>query len=230
LLILASFWFCPVALSARQEIDPDILPMFGQPNVKRPEPMKQADEAFIKDAVARFGSRSAASIFAVVQGWGNLRSGNLSTALRRFNEGWLLSPYNAGVFWGFGAILSRQGKLLDAIEQLETARDLGLADAKQLVQLLSDIGAVRSAYAASLPFNRELERAHQFSAANQRFVESLEIDPEYAPSWREWAISLYDQQRYAEAFIKVARAQELKAESFPADFLRKLNSKIAHSK
>jgi Flp pilus assembly protein TadD len=227
LLILASLLFCPVAMAGADETNPDTLPMFGQPNIKRTEQMKQADEAFIKNAVARFGNRTAAGDFAVAQGWEELRNGTLSTAFRRFNEAWLLSPYNAGVFWGFGAILSQRGKLLEAVEQLETARDLMLADAQQRVQLLSDIGAVRSAYAASLPLDRELDRAQQFSAANQRFAESLEIDPDYAPTWREWAISLYDQERYREASIKADRAIELKADPFPADFLRRLNSKIA---
>jgi hypothetical protein len=42
----------------------------------------------------------------------------------------------------------------------------------------------------SVPLDRELERGQQFSAANRRFAESLEINPEYAPSRREWAISL----------------------------------------
>jgi tetratricopeptide (TPR) repeat protein len=125
--------------------------------------------------------------------------------------------------------LSGQGRLAEAIEQLETAREL-MNDAKQSVQLLADIGAVRSAYAVGLARDRELERAQQFSAANQRFAESLELDPEYAPSWREWALSLYDQERYSEAWIKAARARELKAEPFPADFLRKLKDKLAESK
>jgi tetratricopeptide (TPR) repeat protein len=126
--------------------------------------------------------------------------------------------------------LSEQGKLAEAVEQLETARELLHDDAKQLVELLADIGAVRTAYATSLPQERELERAQQFSAANQRFAESLEIDPDYAPSWREWAISLYHQERYSEASIKASRARELKAESFPADFLNKLTGKIAEQK
>ncbi|MGH7926647.1 MAG: tetratricopeptide repeat protein [Candidatus Binatia bacterium] len=213
-----------------QDVDPDTLPMFGQPAVVRADQLKEADEIFIKKAVAQYGNRSAASNAAVAQGWESMRSGNLTTALRRFNEGWLLSPHNPGAFWGFGAVLSEQGKLAEAIEQLETARDLMKTNGKHLVQLLADIGTVRSAYAASLPRERELERAHQFSAANQRFAESLNLDPKYAPSWREWTLSLYDQERYVEASIKAARARELKADSFPADFLRKLNSKIPQPK
>lgn len=229
LFILSSLLALPVAAAA-DDPNPDTLPMFGQPVLMRTERLKQADEAFIKNAVGKFGNRSAASHATVAQGWEAIRHGTPMAALRRFNEGWLLSPYNPGVFWGFGAVLSQQGKLPEAIEHLETARDLMSGDGKQRVQLLADIGAVRSAYAASLSRERELERAHHFSAANQRFAESLERDPEYAPSWREWAISLYDQERYLEASIKATRARELKAESFPADFLRKLNSKIAEPK
>jgi tetratricopeptide (TPR) repeat protein len=230
--LLIFSWLIVSALAARaaQDTRLDALPMFGQPSIKRSEHLRESDEIFIKSAVAKYGNRTAASNAAVIQGWESIRSGDSLTALRRFNEGWLLVPYNPGVFWGFGAVLSQQGKLAEAIEQLETARDLMTSDRKQLVQLLADIGAVRSAYAASLSRDQELERAHQFSAANQRFAESLELDPEYAPSWREWAMSLYDQERYAEASIKAAHARELKAESFPADFLRKLNSKIAEPK
>lgn len=220
----------PGAASDAQEADPNALPMFGQPAIPRAEHLKQADELFIKNAAAKHGNRVAASGAAVVQGWEALRGGTPMIGLQRFNEAWLLWPRNPGAFWGFGAVLSQQGKLGAAIEQLETARELMAGDDKQLVQLLADTGAVRSAYAAGLPSASALERAYQFSAANQRFAESLELDPEYAPSWREWAMSLYDQERYVEASIKAARARELKAEPFPADFLRKLNSKTVDPK
>jgi tetratricopeptide (TPR) repeat protein len=203
--------------------------MFGQPGITRPDELKRADELFIATAIAKYGNRNAASSASVARGWSAIRSGNPAMALRRFNEGWLLNPENPGAFWGFGAVLSGQGRLAEAIEQLETAREL-MKDQKQLVQLLADIGAVRSAYAAGLPRDQELERAQQFNVANQRFADSLEIDPTYARSWRAWAISLFDQERYSEAGIKAARARELKAEPFPADFLGKLTSKMADPK
>jgi tetratricopeptide (TPR) repeat protein len=230
--LLASCIACalPMAAFGAQDLNPESLPMFGQPAIVRPDELKKADEAFIKDAIAKHGNRTVASIAASAQGWASFRSGNSASALRHFNEGWLLSPKNPEVFWGFGAVLSERGKLAEAIEQLETARELMSDDAKKLVQLLADLGAVRSAYAAGLPRERELERAQQFSAANQRFAESLEINPEYARSWREWAISLYDQGRYSEAWIKASRARELKAESFSADFLSTLKSKITEPK
>ena len=71
---------------------------------------------------------------------GECSKGMLDIAMRRFNEAWLLNPKNYQAFWGFGAVLSEQGKLVEAIEQLETAREL-IDDPKQRVALLSDLGS-----------------------------------------------------------------------------------------
>ena len=215
--------------SGAQELSSDALPVFGPAAFARTESQKQSAEAFIRSMTARFGSRESGSRALAAQGWKQLRGGRVAAALDAFNQSWLLNAKNHEPYWGFGAVLSESGNLKEAIEQLETAREL-LEERKQLVQLLADIGAVRSAYARGLPRNRELERAQQFSAANQRFAESLEIDPEFSATWREWAISLFEQERYSEAWIKASRARELKAEPFPADFLRQLNDKIAEQK
>ncbi|MPZ78772.1 MAG: hypothetical protein GEU77_19905 [Deltaproteobacteria bacterium] len=77
-----------------------------------------------------------------------------------------------------------------------------------------------------MPPDKQLDRAHHFVVANNRFVESLEIDPNYAPCWRAWAMSLYEQERYSEAWVKAQRAQDLKAEPFPAGFLKNLGDKL----
>lgn len=224
------FWgnapeFSPSTVWA-QPMDPDQSPMFGQPYVVRPDDLKKADEAFVRDAIARYGSREAASRAFAAQGWAGIKVGNRYLALENFNRAWLLNPKNYQAFWGFGAVLSAQGKLLEAIEQLESAGEL-IDNTKETVALLLDIAVASSAYAASLPKDSELERAQYFVRANQYFAESLENDPGYAASWRAWALSLYDQERYAEAAIKAERAQELKAEPFPPNFLRDLRAKIS---
>jgi tetratricopeptide (TPR) repeat protein len=209
-----------------QQINADQRPMFGQPDVIRPEHLKKADEAFVRQAVAKYRSREAASRAFAAQGWAAIRDEKKDLALENFNRAWLLNPKNYQAFWGFGAVLSARGKLLDAIEQLDTARDL-IDDPKEAVALLLDTAAANSTYAASLPPDMQLDRAQYFVKANQCFVESLEIDPGNADGWRAWALSLYDQERYSEAAIKAQRAQELKAEPFPRNFLRDLKAKIA---
>jgi tetratricopeptide (TPR) repeat protein len=207
----------------------DKLPMYGQPAIARPESLKKIDEDLIRDATFRFGNRQAASRALAEQGWASVRKGILDTAMRRFNEAWLLNPKNYQAFWGFGAVLSEQGKLAEAIEQLETAREL-VDDPRQRVALLSDLGAVHSSYGARLPADKQLDRARHFVIANSRFTESLEMDPNYARSWREWAFSLYEQERYSEAWVKAKRAMELNSEPFPAGFLDTLRKKVPEAK
>lgn len=216
--------FCALTASAAENYADDSLPMYGQPGTVRPDHLKKADEAFIRESIARYGSRQAASDALAAQGWQALRKNQRAMALERFNRSWLLDAKNYQAFWGFAAILSEQGKLAAAIEQLEAARELNDEPA-QRVALLSDLGSLHSEYAARMPAEQQLDRARHFVLANNRFVESVEIAPEFAPAWRAWAISLYQQERYSEAWVKAQRALELKGEPFPVDFLEKLAKK-----
>jgi Flp pilus assembly protein TadD len=216
--------------SARAENDAtEKLPMFGQPKIPRPENLKEADEPFIRDSTLRFGSRQAASNALAAQGWAAVRAKQGDMAMQRFNQAWLLNRKNYSVFWGFGAVLSERGQLAEGIEHLETARELA-DDPTQRTALLCDLGTVHSEYAARMPAEKQLERAHHFVVANNRFTESLELNPKYAPSWREWAISLYAQERYSEAWVRVRQARALDAEPFPPEFLKKLSEKMAEPK
>jgi len=208
----------------------------GAPGEKIPMPvesnsrgkgMNESDEKFVKEAVARFGDRRAASQAMALQGWGSIRESKFELALRRFDEARLVDPKNYLAYWGRGAVLSEQGKLPEAIEQLEIAGEL-IGDSEERVSLLADMGALYSQYAVSLPRDAELERARGFVTANQRFTESLEINSDYARSWREWAVSLYQQERFSEAWNKAQRAIELKAEPFPVDFLDRLKQKMSN--
>src|SRR5262245_27813468 len=102
--------------------DPDTLPMFGQPAIPRSEARKKSDESFIRDNTLRFKTRPAGAIVFAAQGWTALRAKQLDLAMQRFNQAWLMNPNYYGAFWGFGAILSQRGQLVEAIEQLESAR------------------------------------------------------------------------------------------------------------
>ena len=212
-----------------QSAGADNLPMFGQPAIARPENLKKADEAFIRDSALRFGNRNAGSYILAGQGWTALRAKQSEAAMQRFNQAWLLNPKNFRVFWGFGALMSERGRLAEALEYLETAREL-IDDPAQRVALLCDLGTVYSEHATRLPADRQLERAQNFVLANSRFTESLENDPKYAMSWREWALSLYEQERYSEAWVKVKQARENRAEPFPPDFIKKLSAKMPEPK
>jgi len=227
--ILAFGWVLSLLALALAAETSDTLPMFGQPKVARSPSQKQADEAFIRDNTLRYKSRPAASNAFAAQGWTAWRAKQPDAAMLRFNHAWLLNPKNYSAFWGFGAVLSQRGRLLEAIEYLETAREL-IDDPIQRPALLADLGNLHSEYAARLGSDKQLERAQHFVMANSRFTESLENDPKFASGWREWAISLYDQERYSEAWVKAKRARDLKAEPFPPEFLKKLSAKMPEPK
>ena len=218
-----------VGAAAHTPAGADTLPMFGQPKIARSDSQRQADEAFIRDNALRYKTRQAASSAFASQGWSAIRAKQLDAAMLRFNHAWLLNPKNYNVFWGFGAVMSERGKLMEAIEHLETAREL-IDDPVQRPALLADLGNVHSEYASRLSTDKQLERAHHFVMANSRFTESVENDPKFASAWREWAISLYEQERYSEAWIKAKRARELKAEPFAPEFLKKLSAKMPEPK
>ena len=233
LVVAVAYWGACLLLtpagSSAQGDGTGNLPMFGQPKIARPENLKKADEIFIQESTIRFGNRNAGSNTLAAQGWAALHAKQPAVAMQRFNQAWLLNPKNFRVFWGFGAVMSEGGRLAEALEYLETAREL-IDDPAQRVALLCDLGTVYSEHAARLPADRELERAQSFVLANSRFAESLENDPKYAMSWREWALSLYEQERYSEAWVKVKQARENRAEPFPPDFLKKLSAKMPEPK
>jgi tetratricopeptide (TPR) repeat protein len=206
----------------------DAAPVSSEPGVSSSIPLKSPDEDFVRAAVAKYGGRQTASKAFAEQGWKLLRNNQRELALQDFIRAWQLDDKNYQAFWGFGAILSEQGKLVEAIEQLEIARELN-DDSSQRVQLLTDLGIVHSEYATRMPPADQLGRAHRFVLANNRFAESIEIDQNDAASWRAWAISLYAQERYSEASIKAKRAMDLRAEPFPDGFLKRLGEKMAAS-
>src|SRR5437867_4310293 len=79
----------PEALRAESEVPRDQILMYG--NVEKPPFPGIAHERFIRDATSAFGSREAASETFATKGWQLYEQDDLATAMRRFNEAWLLN-------------------------------------------------------------------------------------------------------------------------------------------
>lgn len=90
------------------------IPMYGGEY----EPTVEINPAFSQDAAAR--------------GWKAYYQGDLDTAIKRFNQGWMFDRENPDVYWGFGLIMGQraqaEGKpsyhLQESIKHLEKALDL----------------------------------------------------------------------------------------------------------
>jgi tetratricopeptide (TPR) repeat protein len=75
--------------------------MFGDNCVKSAK-MKKADEAFRKTAIKQNGSADSAARVYLRFGWRHFASGDPETAMKRFNQAWLLDPQNPSVYFAFG--------------------------------------------------------------------------------------------------------------------------------
>ncbi|MBT9613202.1 MAG: hypothetical protein IV108_08050 [Burkholderiales bacterium] len=215
----------PGYATASDEQRIDNIPMYGQPGITRPDFLKKADEDFVKQASEGFGSRESASKAWHTQAEQFVAKGDLDLAMRRYNQSWLLNPNNYQPYWGFGRVMLQRGKIEEAIQHLEKSKQL-VDDQFQKVALLTDLGSAYSAQAERIPGSQAQDRERLFSLANQNFSESTALDPVYGNSWRRWAMSLYEQGNYADAWEKVKRARIQNARPFPPAFIRALEQKL----
>ena len=219
-LVLLAACAGPRPLTGTDRIDN--VPMYGQPQIPRPETHRKADEEFISQAAAKFGGREQASKVWAAQAERFMAQGNHDFAMRRYNQSWLLNPNHYAPYWGFGRVmLERDNKVDEAIGHLEKAMQL-IDDPFQKVALLTDAATAYSVKANQTP----AAPAPYFERANRLFEESVAMDPKYPNSWRSWARSLYFEGRYREAWEKVDKARSLGAPPFPASFLKALSDKM----
>ena len=214
--------FCSVSA---QEQRIDNIPMYGQPTIPRPEHLKKADEDFIKEAIAGLGTREAASKAWYAQGDEYMQKRDLDLAMRRYNQSWLLNPNNYQPYWGFGRVMLERGKFEDAIQHLEKAKDL-VDDQYQKIALLVDLGTAYSVRGEAAAKTSAAEGTRFWALANQTYSDALSLDPKYGNGWRRWAMSLYAQGDYVQAWEKVKQARAQNARPLPPAFLRALEQKM----
>jgi len=231
LAILIISWVLLSCSSSQRPQTSDILPMYGQPTILRSAAQQQADEQFIREATASYGSRKEASTVWFRKGQGfmhqygqNYNSSNLDYAMLRYNQSWLLDPNNYQPFWGFARVLIEQGKFDQAIDNFKRAKEL-INDPYQEVALLSDMGTGYTLKAKQFPKDQVQDRERFFALANEHFTASHTQDPTYDKVWGRWAWSLYLQGKYKEAWDKVKKGREANI-IFPSKFLKDLESKM----
>lgn len=200
----------------------DNVPMYGQPEIVRPDFLQQADEQFIREAVAGFGTREKASDIWWAQAEEFMAQNNLDFAMRRYNQSWLLNQNNFKAYWGFARVLLERGAIEPALVHLEKAMTL-CADNFQRPALLTDAGSAYSNKANRLVLK---DRDDLFRKADSLFEQAVKIDSSYGNAYKRWTISLYHQEKYGEAWIKIAEAKMRPDANIPPAFLRALESKM----
>ncbi|WP_295666933.1 tetratricopeptide repeat protein [uncultured Mucilaginibacter sp.] len=85
---------------AKTEIN--LQPEYG--NVKKTKEQLADDRTFIETVLKQDTTPRKGSEHLVRLGFNYLAKGDMETAMKRFNQAWLLDPKNENAYWGFGAI------------------------------------------------------------------------------------------------------------------------------
>lgn len=187
------------------------------PSEKIPEPIagklattpqqEKTNEKFINASLKEHGSKEKASEANVEFGWQYYNSGDPLTAMKRFNQAWLLNPDNADVYWGFGLILLDQNKSGRAIEMFD--KSLSLNPNNENVYL-----------------NRShaYEQLEDFKQAIADSTKAIEINPNNAQAYNDRGAFYFHSGQYEKSWADAQKAQDMGYEVHPG-FLAALKSK-----
>ena len=157
---------------AMANTDISLQPEYG--NVEKTESQKENDEKFKKDILEYYkGDTNAASKKMSNLGFTYLYDkGDFVTAMRRFNQAYMLNSKNADAYYGFGTIYFNLGAMEKAREQY----DKGLEIDPKHSKILTDYGTTYLGdYYESLENGKE-NSTEFLTKANEYLEKSLEFD------------------------------------------------------
>ena len=102
------------------------LPMYG--GREKTASQKLADETYIETMTRDGRSREDAAVAAARTGWNVFYRGDKATAIKRFNQAWLLDSHNQLALWGFAVTCMDRGQIEDAVLFYRMAVEQGPED------------------------------------------------------------------------------------------------------
>jgi len=183
----------------------DQQPMYGGFDRNSVSYLKEADEKLIVDTTNEFGSREKASELFVKQGIRFYAANNLSFAMKRFNQAWLLSPSNPDSFWGFAIVYHDKGQNCESMKMFKEALRLGLSKPVSL----ADAGRVFTLCGVSNKSLDSKERENLFKDSEQLYKKALSSSPNNGYIYGSWATAYYWREDYINSWKMVKKNRSL---------------------
>jgi len=212
--------------AAPGQVAPDQVPMYGGLDRQADPILKGADAALIEGTTREFGSRRAASQRFVDQGFRFYFLDDLATAMRRFNQGWLLDPENPGVYYGFMAVLNDREENCEARKMGERAFELGL---EKKAIALADAGRMNALCVAQDQTLDDDTKSAFIKKSSEYYTQALLVEPNSAYVYGSWATAAYWLGDYESAwrYVKLERKHGGKTAK---SFLKLLKAKMPEPK
>lgn len=200
---------CGQALASNEQ------PMYGNKPVT--EEQKKLNDQVVNEVIKRSGSKQAALEHTITLAWQYFYDKHdPETAMKRFNQAWLIDPNNDEVYYGFGFLMSVQGNGEEAIPFYNKALELNPNHPMALANLARSYKdkaydlylkkrmgepdqEVKSILREALVL---YEKASQTATAGSELrLTSLEGDLSYV--YYQWAAALEFNAEYAKAWQKI---------------------------
>lgn len=148
---------------ARSQVN--LRPEYG--NITKSQDEVDVDNKFIETVLKQDTTRKNGSEHLVKLGFTYLYRGDLETAMKRFNQAWLLDPKNENAYWGYAAVYFSFNDINEASKQL----DKGLLLNPRSSNILTDKATI---YMVSYMNDHEI---NNLDKAIEVFNQSYKIDP-----------------------------------------------------
>ena len=193
--------------------------MYGGTDRNADPLFRSADADFIASTTAEFGGRRQASQAFVEAGVKSYLVGDYSTAMKRFNQAWLINPANPEVFWGFGIVYHDHGENLKARDMMRMAIDAGLSYPSSV----ADAARVYTLCAVEDSSLTPTQKASQFAESDSLYRDAERASGDKAYVYGSWATAYYWRGDYSRAWDMV-RSQEAHGGAPSRQFLSLLQS------
>lgn len=180
------------------------------------------NEELINGLIQKSGSREEAAKHAIKLGWQYFYNNDPKTGMKRLNQAWLLDPNNVEIFYGFGFLVSLQGKTDEAITLYKKALELNPKHA----MTLADLGRLYKDRAYALYIKKRIadpdaevkgalkealalyEKAIQSGAVSGSDLRLSDLDRDLRYIYYQWAVALEFNGEYAKAWEKIKLSRQ----------------------
>lgn len=157
----------------------NLLPMYGQK--EKCKEQLDSDKEFLTEIDKSFKSREEASKAYSTKGWDYFYQNDFETAMKRFNQAWLLDNKNYVAYWGFANIRGKQNQLEEAKDLFDIAKKFNPKDANFFI-------SSSAAYGGLYNQKKDLDLLKSMVADLQK---ATQIDPSNAKAYAELAVAFF---------------------------------------
>lgn len=154
--------------------DSSLQPEYG--NIQKDEEQKESDRKFVNELLAEYnGDKKLAGEKMIELGFQYLyQKRDLVTAMRRFNQAFLVNPKNADLYYGFGTVYFNLGAMEEARKQYDT----GLEIEPRHFEMLTDYATTYLGEYYNKPISGQ--STEKLDLALYKLKESYQVNANYA--------------------------------------------------